>query len=59
MFRPLFFLDIKEMTLIHDIFNLFQVRSNYRTSITIPERSWGRFRDMLSEFADRGHDGGQ
>lgn len=36
-----------------------EVRSNYRTSITIPERSWGRFRDMLSEFADRGHDGGQ
>jgi len=29
-----------------------QVRSNYRTAVTIPERSWGRFRDMLSEFAD-------
>ncbi|WAR03131.1 PURA-like protein [Mya arenaria] len=34
-----------------------EVRSNYRTSITIPERSWGRFRDMLSEFTDRGQDG--
>ena len=29
-----------------------EVRSNYRTAVTIPERSWGRFRDMLSEFAD-------
>ncbi|VDI61920.1 Hypothetical predicted protein [Mytilus galloprovincialis] len=27
-----------------------EVRSNYRTAVTIPERSWGRFRDMLSEF---------
>ncbi|XP_021353034.1 transcriptional activator protein Pur-beta-like isoform X3 [Mizuhopecten yessoensis] len=30
-----------------------EVRTNYRTAITIPERSWGRFRDMLSEYADR------
>ncbi|XP_052212893.1 transcriptional activator protein Pur-beta-like isoform X2 [Dreissena polymorpha] len=36
-----------------------EVRSNYRTSITIPERSWGRFRDMLSEFTERGQDGAQ
>src|SRR6218665_635801 len=31
----------------------FQVRANFRTAITIPERSWARFRDVLSEFADR------
>jgi len=27
-----------------------QVRPNYRTAITIPERFWGRFRDILSDF---------
>ncbi len=31
----------------------FQVRSNFRTAITIPERSWVRFRDILSEFVDK------
>lgn len=30
-----------------------EVRANFRTAITIPERSWARFRDVLSEFADR------
>ncbi|KAL3841617.1 hypothetical protein ACJMK2_019803 [Sinanodonta woodiana] len=29
------------------------VRSNYRTAITIPERSWARFRDILSEYVDK------
>lgn len=29
----------------------FQVRANFRTAITIPERSWVRFRDVISEFA--------
>ncbi|XP_022335656.2 transcriptional regulator protein Pur-beta-like isoform X10 [Crassostrea virginica] len=29
-----------------------EVRANYRTAVTIPERSWGRFRDMLCEFCD-------
>jgi len=29
------------------------VRANFRTAITIPERSWGRFRDVISEFALR------
>jgi len=27
------------------------VRANFRTAITIPERSWVRFRDVISEFA--------
>jgi len=27
-----------------------QVRPNYRTAITIPERFWGRFRDIISDF---------
>lgn len=29
------------------------MRANFRTAITIPERSWGRFRDVISEFALR------
>lgn len=29
------------------------VRNNFRTAITIPERSWGKFRDILSEFAEK------
>jgi len=30
----------------------FQVRPNYRTAITIPERFWGRFRDIISDFIE-------
>jgi len=29
-----------------------QVRPNYRTAITIPERFWGRFRDIMSNFIE-------
>ncbi|XP_070199402.1 transcriptional regulator protein Pur-beta-like isoform X6 [Littorina saxatilis] len=29
------------------------VRNNFRTAVTIPERSWARFRDILSEFVDK------
>nr|KAG5701963.1 hypothetical protein BaRGS_034545 [Batillaria attramentaria] len=32
---------------------LLQVRNNFRTAVTIPERSWARFRDVLSEFVDK------
>ena len=27
-----------------------QVRANFRTAITIPEQSWGRFRDVVNTF---------
>lgn len=30
-----------------------EVRANFRTAITIPERSWGRFRDTINEFMDK------
>ncbi|XP_076472184.1 transcriptional regulator protein Pur-beta-like isoform X3 [Babylonia areolata] len=30
-----------------------EVRNNFRTAVTIPERSWARFRDVLSEFVDK------
>jgi len=29
-----------------------QVRPNYRTAVTIPERFWGRFRDIMSDFIE-------
>jgi len=32
---------------------LTQVRPNYRTAVTIPERFWGRFRDIMSDFIDQ------
>ena len=35
------------------LFFLWQVRNNFRTAVTIPERSWARFRDVLSEFVDK------
>ncbi len=30
-----------------------ELRSNYRTAVTIPEHHWPRFRDILSELADK------
>ena len=29
------------------------MRTNYRTAVTIPERSWTRFRDILTDFIDK------
>uniref|UniRef100_A0A914VBJ2 Uncharacterized protein n=1 Tax=Plectus sambesii TaxID=2011161 RepID=A0A914VBJ2_9BILA len=29
------------------------VKSNFRTAITIPERSWSRFRDIFTEMCDK------
>ncbi|XP_076353218.1 transcriptional regulator protein Pur-beta-like isoform X2 [Tachypleus tridentatus] len=30
-----------------------EVKSNFRTAITIPEKSWGRFRDIFSEYVEK------
>jgi len=30
-----------------------EVKSNFRSSITIPEKSWARFRDVFSEYVDK------
>lgn len=32
---------------------LIQVKSNFRSSITIPEKSWSRFRDVFSDYVDK------
>ncbi|CAG0897608.1 unnamed protein product [Darwinula stevensoni] len=33
-----------------------EVKTNFRSSITIPEKSWVRFRDIFSEYVDKMHD---
>ncbi|XP_013779956.1 transcriptional activator protein Pur-beta-like [Limulus polyphemus] len=30
-----------------------EVKSNFRTSITIPEKSWSHFRDIIAEYVDK------
>ena len=32
---------------------LFQVRNNYRTAITLPERCWNRFYDIFGGFGPK------
>ena len=35
-----------------------KVKTNYRTAVTIPEKSWSRFRDIFSDYVDKMKDGG-
>uniref|UniRef100_A0AAR5PRM9 Transcriptional activator protein Pur-alpha n=1 Tax=Dendroctonus ponderosae TaxID=77166 RepID=A0AAR5PRM9_DENPD len=30
-----------------------EVKTNFRTAITLPEKSWARFRDILSDYCDK------
>ena len=30
-----------------------QVKSNFRNAITIPEKCWSRFRDILTDYCDK------
>jgi len=30
-----------------------EVKTNFRTAITIPEKSWGKFRDVFDEYVDK------
>ena len=32
---------------------IFQVKNNFRSSITIPEKSWVKFRDIFTEYVDK------
>lgn len=36
---------------------LLQVKTNFRTAITVPEKSWGRFRDIFADYCDKMKDG--
>ena len=29
------------------------MKTNFRTAITIPEKSWGRFRDIFDEYVEK------
>lgn len=39
------------------LINCLQVRSNFRTAITIPERAWPRLRDIIGEYLDKVEEG--
>ncbi|XP_034255095.1 transcriptional activator protein Pur-beta isoform X3 [Thrips palmi] len=34
-----------------------EVKSNFRTAITVPEKSWARFRDIFADYCDKMKDG--
>ncbi|BET02770.1 transcriptional activator protein [Nesidiocoris tenuis] len=34
-----------------------EVKTNFRTAITVPEKSWGRFRDIFADYCDKMKDG--
>lgn len=35
-----------------------QVKTNFRTAITVPEKSWGRFRDIFADYCEKMKEGG-
>ncbi|XP_052122163.1 transcriptional activator protein Pur-beta isoform X11 [Frankliniella occidentalis] len=39
------------------ISEVLQVKSNFRTAITVPEKSWARFRDIFADYCDKMKDG--
>lgn len=51
-----------EMTITyfaHQCMHIYlQVRSNFRTAITVPERAWTRLRDIIGEYLDKVEDEG-
>ncbi|KAI1280359.1 Transcriptional activator protein Pur-alpha [Halotydeus destructor] len=51
-----FYFDIGQNNL--GIFmRISEVKSNFRSSITIPEKSWVRFRDVFSDYVDKMNEG--
>lgn len=38
---------------------LLQVKTNFRTAITVPEKSWARFRDIFADYCEKMKDGGE
>jgi transcriptional activator protein Pur-alpha len=43
---------VKENLKITKIYTL-QVKSNFRTAITVPEKCWTRFRDILNDYCEK------
>lgn len=52
-----------EMFCIHNILSLslasWQVKTNFRTAITVPEKSWARFRDIFADYCEKMKEGGE
>lgn len=40
-------------SLIPFVFVSLQVKTNFRTAITVPEKSWCRFRDIMADYCDK------
>ncbi|XP_054274442.1 transcriptional activator protein Pur-beta isoform X2 [Macrosteles quadrilineatus] len=36
-----------------------EVKTNFRTAITVPEKSWARFRDIFADYCEKMKDGGE
>ena len=45
------------MIFIFKILLNFQVKTNFRTAITVPEKSWARFRDIFADYCDKMKEG--
>lgn len=41
------------LKLLKSFLLLLQVKSNFRSSITIPEKSWARFRDIFNDYVEK------
>ncbi|XP_072945845.1 transcriptional activator protein Pur-alpha isoform X2 [Epargyreus clarus] len=38
---------------VSEVHNISEVKSNFRTAITVPEKCWTRFRDILADYCDK------
>ncbi|XP_047519686.1 transcriptional activator protein Pur-beta isoform X3 [Pieris napi] len=38
---------------VSEVVPSLQVKSNFRTAITVPEKCWSRFRDIMAEYCDK------
>jgi hypothetical protein len=49
------------MFCIHNVLSLtsWQVKTNFRTAITVPEKSWARFRDIFADYCEKMKEGGE
>ncbi|XP_054162573.1 transcriptional activator protein Pur-beta-like isoform X2 [Oppia nitens] len=53
-----FFFDIGQNNL-GIYMRISEVKSNFRSSITIPEKSWAKFRDVFSDYVDKMAEGSE
>ena len=35
------------------------MKTNFRTAITVPEKSWARFRDIFADYCEKMKEGGE